>query len=265
LAPLLGVKLMLLTDGNPNTDEDLRVYESGILEVSHEETINLVAKLWLATEEISEIVLNILLDQTNTATGGDVTRRLLGVSDVVVTRQLKRWHALYTLAIFYRDAYNDQLNDRYLAKWNEYLLLARGARDITTQYGIGLVMTPIPQAGAPVFGVVPGILPATVYYVRISWISATGAEGAPSQAAVYEAPVASLVTVTNGASVPAVATAFNVYMGLTEYTTTLQNATPIPIGQTFTEAASGLVAGVPAGTGQSPDTYITGGLVLRRG
>ena len=52
---------------------------------------------------------------------------------------MKRWHALHTLAIFYRDAYNNQLNDRYLAKWNEYLLLARGAQDVTTQYGIGLV------------------------------------------------------------------------------------------------------------------------------
>ncbi len=256
---------MLLTDGNPNTDEDLRVYESGILDVSHAEMINLVAKLGLATEEISEIVLNILLDQTTVASGGDVTRRLLGVSDVVVTRQLKRWHALYTLAIFYRDAYNDQLNDRYLAKWNEYLLLARGARDITTQYGIGLVMTPVPQAGAPVLGAVPGLLPAAVYYVQITWVAATGAEGNPSCATAFEAPIASLLTVTNGVGVPAVAVGFNVYAGLTDSSTTLQNSAPIAIGQTFTEASTGLVAGVPVGIGQSPDTYITGGSTLRRG
>lgn len=256
---------MLLTDGNPNTDEDLRVYESDILDLSHEEMINLVAKLGLATEEISQIVLNILLDQTTTASGGMVTRRLLGVSDVVVTRQLKRWHALYTLAIFYRDAYNDQLNDRYLAKWNEYLLLARGAKDITTQYGIGLVTTPIPQAGTPVLGSLPGLLPATVYYVQITWVSATGAEGNPSKPTAFEAPVASLLTVTNGANVPAVATAFNVYIGLTDCPTTLQNSAPIPIGQMFTEPSSGLIAGVSVGIGQSPDTYITGGSVLRRG
>ena len=256
---------MLLTDGNPNTDEDLRVYESGILDVSHEEMINLVAKLWLATEEISEIVLNFLLDHTSTAAGGDVTRRSRGVSDVVVTRQLKRWHALYTLAIFYRDAYNDQLNDRYLAKWNEYLLLARGARDIATQYGIGLVTTPIPEADTPVLGSAPGLLPATVYYVQITWVSATGAEGNPSQATAFEAPLASVLTVTNGSNVPAVATAFNVYIGLTDCPLTLQNAAPIPIGQTFTEAQSGLIAGLPAGMGQAPDTYVTGGSVLRRG
>src|SRR5580704_16431730 len=235
---------MLLTDGNPNTDEDLRVYESGILEVSHEEMINLVAKLGLATEEISEIVLNLLLDQTTVASGGDVTRRMLGVSDVVVTRQMKRWHALYTLAIFYRDAYNDQLNDRYLAKWNEYLLLARGAQDLTTQYGIGLATTPVPQAGTPVLGVAPGLLPATVYYVQITWVSATGAEGNPSKATAYETSLASVLTVTNGAPVPSVATGFNVYIGLTDCTTTLQNSAPIAVGQTFTEASTGLVPGV---------------------
>jgi len=256
---------MLLTDGNPNTDEDLRVYESGILDVSHGEMINLVAKLGLATEEISEIVLNILLDHTSIATGGDMTRRALGVSDVVVTRQLKRWHALYTLAIFYRDAYNNQLNDRYLAKWNEYVLLARGARDTTLQYGIGLVTTPIPEAGTPVLGSAPGLLPATVYYVQISWVSATGAEGNPGKATAFEAPVASLLTVTNGSNVPAVATAFNVYVGLTDCPLTLQNSSPIPIGQIFTEASTGLIAGVPAGMGQSPDMYVTGGSILRRG
>jgi hypothetical protein len=256
---------MLLTDGCPNTPEDLRVYESSILDVSHEETINLDTKLRLATEEISEIVLNILLGHTSTATGGDVTRRSLGVSDAVVTRQMKRWHALYTLAIFYRDAYNNQLNDRYLAKWNEYTLLARGAQDLTTQYGIGLVTTPIPQAGTPVLGAVAGLLAATIYYVQITWVSSTGAEGNPSVATAYEAPLASLLTVTNGVPVPAVAVGFNVYVGLTDGTTTLQNATPIAIGQTFTEASSGLVAGAAVGTGQMPDTYVTGGSVLRRG
>jgi hypothetical protein len=205
------------------------------------------------------------MGHTSIALGSDVMRRSLGVSDVVVTRQLKRWHALYTLAIFYRDAYNNQLNDRYLAKWNEYVLLARGARDSTLQYGIGLVTAPIPEAGTPVLGSAPGLLPATVYYVQITWVSATGAEGNPGKATAFEAPVASLMTVTNGSNVPAVATAFNVYVGLTDCPLTLQNSSPIPIGDTFIEASTGLVAGVPAGMGQSPDLYITGGSILRRG
>ncbi|HVO97428.1 MAG TPA: hypothetical protein VMT15_05145 [Bryobacteraceae bacterium] len=256
---------MLLSDGWPNTPEDLRVYESSILDVSSGESIDLDTKLELATEEISEIVLNIMLDHTNVAMGGDMMRRSRGVSDVVVTPQMKRWHALHTLAIFYRDAYNNQLNDRYLAKWNEYQLLERQAKEATTQYGIGLVNTPIPRAGAPVVSTIAGLLPAEVYYVQISWVSATGVEGTPSRAAAYEAPVASLLTVTNPANPPAVAAAFNVYAGLTDCGTTLQNSTPIAIGQTFTEASSGLVTGVAAGTGQQADYYITGGSALRRG
>jgi hypothetical protein len=72
------------------------------------------------------------------------------------------------------------------------------------------------------------------------------------------------LTVTNPPNPPAVATAFDVYIGLTD-STTLQNSAPIPIGQTFTEAAGGLVAGAAVGTGQLPDYYITGGSVLRRG
>jgi hypothetical protein len=256
---------MLLTDGSPNTTLDLRVYESAILDVSSEEMINLETKLRLATEEISQIVLNILLDNTTVAMGSDMTRRALGVSDVVVTRQLKRWHALYTLAIFYRDAYNNQLNDRYLGKWNEYLVLARSARDTTLQYGIGTVMTPVPQPGTPVLGAAPGLLPATIYYVQITWVSATGAEGNPSIATAFEAPIATVLTVTNGTDVPAVAAGFNVYAGLTDCTPTLQNSAPIAIGQTFTEASTGLVAGVPVGMGQSPDMYTTGGSILRRG
>jgi hypothetical protein len=56
--------MALLTDGNPNDTEGLRVYETAILDVAHVETIDLDAKLGLATEEVSQEVLNILLGHT---------------------------------------------------------------------------------------------------------------------------------------------------------------------------------------------------------
>src|SRR5262245_37075295 len=96
--------MALLTDGNPNDNGALRVYESAILDVAHTETIDLEAKLALATDEIAEDVIDVLLDhsrQDPEATG----RRALGVSDVVVTPQLRRWHAVHTLEIVYRDAF----------------------------------------------------------------------------------------------------------------------------------------------------------------
>ena len=257
---------MLLTDGNPNTTEDLRVYESAVLDVSNGEMINLDTKLTLATEEISEQVLNILLDHTSMALGGDMRRRAAGVSDVVVTRQLKRWHALHTLAIFYRDAFNNQLNDRYQVKWNEYKELARGARETTLRFGIGLVTVPVPEAAPPTLGSAPGLLPSAVYYARVSWVSSTGSEGTPSVASAFETPSGSLLTVANSATPPAIVTGFNVYAGYSADSTRVQNSSPIPLGQTFTIAASGLVTNSAlAGAGQNPDYYITGGSLIRRG
>ena len=90
--------MALLTDGNPNDTEALRVYESSILDVAHVEGIDLDAKLSLATEEVSQEVLNFLLDHAAADPVGS-GRRAEGVADVVVTAQVKRWHALHTLAV----------------------------------------------------------------------------------------------------------------------------------------------------------------------
>ena len=56
---------MLLTDGLPNDTEALRVYESAVLDVANMESIDLVVKLRLALEEISEDILDILLSQSS--------------------------------------------------------------------------------------------------------------------------------------------------------------------------------------------------------
>ena len=64
-------------------------------------------------------------------------RRQIGVSDVVVSPQMKRWHALHTLAVVYRDAYNNQLNDRYEQVGRISRTGARGEGAETAQYGIG--------------------------------------------------------------------------------------------------------------------------------
>ena len=177
--------MALMTDGNPNDTESLRVYETAIADVASVEGIDLDAKLGLATEEVSEDLLNILLDHTRSSDPQSNIRRNIGVSDVVVTPQLKRWHAVHTLAIVYRDAFNNQLNDRYRAKWTEYYELSRGARAQTVRYGIGLVLNPIPKAIAPTLSIVPGTGLATTYYVQVSWVSASGQEGSPSDLTTF--------------------------------------------------------------------------------
>ena len=233
--------MALLTDGNPNDTEGLRVFESAILDVAHVEGIDLdVSCVWLR-EEISQDVLDMLLGHTPVRflIGGD-QRRLLGVSDVVVSPQMKRWQALHTLAVVYRDAYNNQLNDRYLSKWDEYRELARGARERTYGFGIGLVAAPIPRAGTPVLGAGAGALAGALYYVQVSWVSAAGQEGSASCSTNFQTSDNSVLTVAAG-NAPAGAVGWNVYVGLTVSTVTLQNSAPLAIGRHFTLPGSGVV------------------------
>ena len=255
---------MLLTDGSPNSVEDLRVYESAILNLAHTEMIDLEGKISLATEEVTHDVLDFLLNGTAVVDPKAATRRDLGVSDVVVTRQMKRWHALHTLAVVYRDGFHNQLNDRYKEKYFEYRDLARLAREQMLRWGVGLVNTPVPVAGAPVMGSAAGALPETTYWVRISWVSADGAEGMPGETLTFVTPAGSLLTVKSGAAA-GVAASFNVYAGADPETLTLQNTAPVAIDGTFTLPGSGLVSGAAPGDGQAPDVYLMAGNVLRRG
>lgn len=255
---------MLLTDGAPNGTVDLQTYESAILNVASTEGINVAVKLGLATEEISETVLNILLDHGRSTDPLSNARRILGVSDVVVTPQMKRWHAMHSLEVIYRDAFNNQLNDRYAAKLGEYQALSRNAKENTLRFGIGLVSNPIPQAQAPALGSAAGTNPATLYYAQVSWVSAAGQEGAPSELTAFETQGASALTVTP-VNPPGVATGFNVYIGLTSDSAALQTSTPVGIGQSFTLPGTSLAAGRAPGMGQAPDIYVTGGQMLRRG
>jgi hypothetical protein len=256
--------MALLTDGSPNDTEALRVYETSILDVASVEIIDLEAKLGLATEEVSEDILDILLGHTQSPDPQSNIRRTIGVSDVVVTPQLKRWHALHTLEVVYRDAFNNQLNDRYRPKWQEYHELSRNARQHTIRFGIGLALNPIPKAVTPVFANVPGPGLATTYYVQVSWVSAAGQEGSPSDLTTFGTDPGGLLSVLT-VNPPAVATGWNVYIGTSPTTLALQNAAPIPVGQAFVLPGTGLVAGRPPGNGQAADIYVIGGPILRRG
>ncbi|HEY4363150.1 MAG TPA: hypothetical protein VGN17_19430 [Bryobacteraceae bacterium] len=255
---------MLLTDGVPNDDEALKVYEAAILDVANTERIELAAKLDLALEEISEEVLDVLLDHTRASDPQSTVRRTLGVSDVVVSAPMRRWHAVHTLETVYRDAFNNQLNDRYHAKFQEYHRLSKDAREHTFRFGIGLALTPIPKAVPPTFTFVAGLLLETIYYVQVSWVSPSGQEGAPSDVTTFDSPVGSLPVVT-AVNPPALATGFNVYVGLSPDSMALQTATPVPVGQSFTLATTGVAAGRAPGMGQSADYYVVGGPMMRRG
>lgn len=255
---------MLLTDGIPNTIEDLRAYESAVLNVAHVEMIDAGVKLSLALEEIAQDVLEFLLNRASGMDPQGAARRSTGVADVVVTRQMKRWHVLHTLALLYRDAFHNQLNDRYKAKWAAYRDLAREARARTYLFGVGLVRDPLPAPAAPRFTYLAGPFEARTYFGQVTWVNASGAESAPSPMLSFEAPAGSL-PVVEAVSPPKNATGFHVYLGLTPQTVARQTESAVAAGATFTLPTGGLVAGAAPGEGQSPDLYVTGALMLKRG
>src|SRR5262249_12033982 len=139
---------------------------------------------------------------------------------------LRLWLIFHTLEIVYRDAFHNQLNDRYKAKWEEYKELSSFASGLLYQIGIGTVVDPIPQADHPVLTLLAGLLAPGKYFVQVAWRNANGEEGSPSELTA--------LVVTNGSALqaqavnpPANAVTWNVYAGSTPDTLFLQNAKPL--------------------------------------
>ena len=186
------------------------------------------------------------------------------LDSIVTTPALRLWHTFHTLVLVYRDAHNNQLNDRYAGRWTEYKELAKWASDILFRNGIGIATDPIPIAAVPTLGSVNGPLSETTYFVQVSWMNPSGEEGTPSRLGSLMVPDQAVLQVTP-VSPPSNARFWNVYAGTTIDSITLQNVTPVAVGQVWTEAATGLVAGRPPGNGQKPSYLKSVPRVLQRG
>src|SRR3569832_705274 len=130
--------MALLTDGPASAIEDLAAQDSQLLNVASAEGIDLTAKLALAQETVG-IELEGLLRECS----GPELRR------VVVTPALRLWHAYRTLETVYRDAYFNQLNDRYAGKRDQFRELGMWARERLRQAGVGFTRQPLPRAVPP--------------------------------------------------------------------------------------------------------------------
>ena len=190
-------------------------------------------------------------------------RRTIGVGDVVVTDPLRRWHALKTLALVYRDAYNNQLNDRYKGKWAEYEQLAKASAQTYLQIGVGLVSGPIPKAALPTLSATPGTGPAATYYVAVAWANSTGQLGAASEVAQLTTATGQLLVIA-AVNPPPNATGWNAYVGASPESTTLQNSAVIALGSTWTLTAT-LQTGAVSGKGQNPTWFLVDQRLIERG
>jgi hypothetical protein len=248
--------MALFTDGSLSDVQDLLAYEANLVEVADAESIDLEAKLRLAQDEIAAELVAAAL--------GPVTLRHFTLDQVIVTSQLKLWHTFQTLAIAYRDAYNRKLNDKYLPKWSEYRDLSRWAANLLYQSGVGIALSPLPRPPQPALDTVPATLDALALYVRMTWLAASGAEGAPSLEAAFETEANQALRVTPPAA-PAVVTGWNVYVGTTSGSATRQNGSPLDLSQPWIVPATGLVVGEPTGDGQEPDLFRTVPRFIQRG
>src|SRR5690242_2816865 len=134
--------MSLFTDGSIASLEDLKAQDSGVMDTAGTEGIDLTGKLALAQEEIG-VELQVLLPRLGTGAS-----ECGGLAKVVVTSPLRLWHVFHTLSMVYRDAYNNQLNDRYKGKWDQYRQLARWAEERLLETGVGMAADAVPRAEA---------------------------------------------------------------------------------------------------------------------
>jgi len=249
----------LFTDGGISTSEDLRAYESSVLEVASTEGIELDAKFNLAAREIAGELSAYLVRRDPAGFG------VRDKSNVVVTDSLADWHRLLSLSLVYRDSYNSQLNDRYLGKWKEYSALALKARGTFLDIGIGLTSYPVPKAADPIcVAVNGGTLLESTYSVQIVWQNNRGDVGSPSNLVTVTTPDGTLLSVAAPGS-PASTLTWSVFVGHPGTVVKRQNSNPVAPGATWVMPISGLQDGPQVAADQLPDYYITRESQLRRG
>lgn len=242
--------MALFVDGPACTIEDLIDQDAGLLPVSDVTGINVTAKLRLGQEEIgTDLELWLTKPRpTIEMLWGPVLR----VEQIVINAPLKRWETMHALALMYRDAYFSQFVDRYQAKWQEYSLLAAGARETFIASGLGLVSDPIHRAQPPVLSSVTGPQAGGTFYASVSWANAAGQEGAASVASSLTVPDGNLLTVS-AVNAPKNGVGFWVYAGTALNSMFRQNDVLLPIGATYTYIPGQVTQGPLPGNGQKPD------------
>ncbi len=259
--------MALFTDADIVTEDDLLQYESSLDSVAASHGIDVQTKINLAVAATGDRLLLWLLN-VGASDPQWLNRRLLGLSTVVVTPALQRWLCVDSLARFFAEAYNVQLNTRFQAKLTEYQQETQRAADAFFLSGAGIVYKPLPRPALPLVSVQTGTAPGQGMFIQTAWVDALGEEGALS-------PVNGLVLTDNSSVVvamaegvldaPSAAVGWNVYANSSEESLTLQNDAPLPVGYTWQLPPTGLVEGPDPIDGQQPNFYITLSRQIRRG
>jgi hypothetical protein len=241
--------MALFTDGPVAGMEDLTAQDTQLSNVANVEGIDVTQKLILAQEELA-LELEMLLESGRRAEQVIWLAPQPGIGNVVVTPALKLWHTFRTLEMVYRDAYSNQLNDRYGAKRDQFQERAKWAYEKVLLLGLGMAWSPIPKAMEPQVVSAPGNLADGTYYVTVAWTNTVGEEGGPSGPTALTTTGSTLLVQPTGP--PACAAGWNVYVGTDPGALSLQNGSPITVAQTWLQPDTIATGGRAAGTGQSP-------------
>ena len=133
--------MALFTDSDIVTLQDLLPFEASLVQIASSHGINVETKINLSIAAAGDKLLFWLL-RAGMSDPQWVSRRLLGLSTVVVTPTLHRWLCFDTLSRFYSEAYYVQLNTRFEGKWTEYQAAADEAFTMVANAGIGIVYNP---------------------------------------------------------------------------------------------------------------------------
>lgn len=262
--------MALFTDAVISTLDQLAAQDTAVLDVASAEGIDATVKLSLAQDELGAQILGAGARSPFSPASssiwwpGLILTSSVQLGNIVVTPPLQMWHTFHALELIYRDAYYNQLNDRYLGKWTAYKDLSKWAAGLLLQTGLGVVADPVPIARSPQISILTGTLGGATYFVQVSWLNSRREEGLAS-------PVASTATLDNSgiqvtpSSPPANATGWNVYVGCSIDSIMLQNGTPIVVNEPWLLPASGLVPGTGPSTGQAPNYFRQLPRYLQRG
>ena len=254
--------MALFTDGPASTMDDLAAQDSQILDTASIEGIDLGRKLATAQDELS-LEITSLLNRRSPSLDPLWLTAAPDVSHVVVTPPLKLWHTFRSLELTYQEAYFNQLNERYSGKRDAFHEMAVWAREKLIDLGLGIATDPAPRAATPTVQTTVGNLAAGTYYVTMAWVNRTGQEGASAIPAV--ASTANDTLLVQPVNAPGNATGWNVYLGQTPESMTLQNGTPIAPTLSWTQPNVATTNGRTAGCGQAPSYMFVTARTLERG
>jgi hypothetical protein len=251
--------MALFTDGLICETEDLREYESSILEVARNEGMDLTPKLRVAQREVAFEVITFLMRH-----GADHLDARKGLTNIVVTDTLRHWHAMQSLAAIYRDAYHQRMNDRYKEKWAHYSLETRAAKENCFKAGIGITLAPIARALAPVCdSVAGGQLPRRTYLVCVNW-QWKGQNGGLSAPIAVELEAGSLLR-ARVEGTPKDIESWCVYVGRDGDRLHPGNSGSLRADESWTEAGD-VFSGKPVTvSAQSPDIFVRADQRIQRG